>query len=467
MCGITGIIAPKTRDKRQIIEEMTGVLTHRGPDESGYYHADGISLGQRRLSIIDLEGGRQPISNEDAQLQLVCNGEIYNSPDLRKELLAKGHIFKTATDVEVILHLYEELGIECVKRLQGMFAFALWDDHRKRLFLARDHLGQKPIFFYRKDDTFIFASEIKAILASRLVGPELDLDSLWHYVSLRFIPDDCSLFKNIHKLTAASWLCLENGKITVQRYWDISFKDKLKGNEHEIADQLDAILRDTVKSHLLSDVRVGSFLSGGIDSSTVCAIMAGQLKEPVASFSIGVKEQQFNELPYAGLVAKKYALDAHQEVVSADLVNLLPAMVYHMEEPADPFGVGVFLVAQSARGKIKVVLSGDGGDENFAGYDRFLGNSLVDFYGYLPAWLRKNVLRGIIRKIPESFGYKSLEQKLLWLDEMSFFKHGERYAHSMSFLRFSDEAKSGLFTPDARKRVNDVDSARKIIRYFD
>jgi asparagine synthase (glutamine-hydrolysing) len=464
MCGIAGILSP---DKRDVISKMTEVLYHRGPDENGYYHDDFISLGQRRLSIIDLVNGQQPISNERDSVQLVCNGEIYNSPELRERLIASGHAFKTATDVEVILHLYEEYGRQCVKHLRGMFAFALWDRDRRTLFLARDHMGQKPLFFYRGENLFAFASEVKGILASGLIEPELDLDGLWHYVSLRFIPDRSSLFKGIQKLPAGCSLSLEDGRMTIERYWSLNFNNKLPNDEEEIVAGLNSLLLGTVKDHLLSDVRVGAFLSGGIDSSTVSAMMATLSGEPVPVFSIGVKEQGFNELPYARMVVDRYGLESHERVVQADLIHLIPSMIYYMDEPSDPFGVGVYLVAQVAREAVKVVLGGDGGDENFAGYDRFVGNRLVDYYCLLPQWFRKMVMQKIVERIPESFGYKSLAQKAAWINEMSFYNGGDRYAQSMSFLRFTQEAKQQLFTETAKRHIDDYDSLAKILTFFE
>ena len=464
MCGIAGIMPD---NKNDVIKKMTESLMHRGPDEDGYYHDDFIAFGQRRLSIIDLEGGKQPISNENDNLLLICNGEIYNSPRLRSELLKSGHEFKTATDVEVILHLYEDYGCDCVKHLQGMFAFAIWDKVRKTLMLARDHMGQKPLYFFSHNGTFAFASEVKAILAGGLVESQIDLNGLWHYVSLRFIPDQYSLFKGIQKLPAASYLIFKNDKVTINKYWNLSFKDKRIGNEDSISEGLNSLLLKTVEEHLISDVRVGAFLSGGIDSSTVAAMMAQITGEKIPTFSIGVKEQGFNELPYARMVTEKYNLESHERVVEADLIHLIPSMIYHLDEPSDPFGVGVYLVAQVASDFVKVVLSGDGGDENFAGYDRFAGNRIVDYYCLLPRWFRKTLMKKIIERIPETFGYKSLAQKAGWVNQMSLFDSGgERYAQSMSFLRFTQEAKKNLFTDATQKKIEDYDSLSKILKYF-
>ena len=464
MCGIAGILSNNNRD---IISKMMGVLCHRGPDEYGYYHDSLISLGQRRLSIIDLANGRQPIANETGRLQLLCNGEIYNSPDLRKQLVASGHTFKTETDVEVILHLYEEHGKECVKYLRGMFALALWDSEGKTLLLARDHMGQKPLFFYQKDGVFAFASEVKGLLASGLIRPAIDLEGLWHYVSLRFIPDRYSLFRGIQKLPAATSLFLQDGRITMDKYWELDFRNKLPNDEGVIVEGLNALLLETVKDHLISDVRVGAFLSGGIDSSTVAAMMATVSGGRIPAFSIGVREQSFNELPYATMVADRYDMEHHALVVDADLIHLIPAMIYHMDEPSDPFGVGVYLVSRLAREYVKVVLCGDGGDENFAGYDRFAGNQLVDYYCLFPRFFREKVMRKVIERIPESFGYKSLAQKAAWVNEVSLYENGERYAQSMCLLRFTQEAKQLLFTENARAQIEDYDSIGKILRHFD
>jgi asparagine synthase (glutamine-hydrolysing) len=463
MCGISGIISDARRDA---IVPMTEALAHRGPDGSGYYRDDRIALGHRRLSIIDLKTGDQPISNETGDIQLICNGEIYNSPDLRRRLIASGHVFKTLTDVEVILHLYEDLGPECVKQLRGMFAFALWDRPRGTLFLARDHMGQKSLFFHMNSNELLFASEVKSILSSGLVERQIDLEGLWHYMSMRFPPDRYSLFKGIEKLPAGSWLLWENGNVRMEKYWHLTFTDKLQCSEDEIVEELDRLLRETVQMHLLSDVRVGAFLSGGIDSSLVTALMATVTEEPVPTFSIGVREQGFDELPYARMVARRYGVEAHEKVVEADLLHLVPLMVHHMDEPADPFGAGVYLVARSAREAVKVALTGDGGDESFAGYDRFAGQRVLDYYCLLPAWFRRDLMRRIVERIPESFGYKSLAQKARWLNDMSFYNRDERYAHSLNYLRFTQEAKQQLFTAGARRQVEDYDSLAKILTLF-
>jgi len=464
MCGISGIIS--TNNRHDLVRRMTTAIHHRGPDGEGYYEDDVIALGHKRLSIVDLEGGKQPISNETDNLQLICNGEIYNSPELRDLLIRKGHRFKTFTDVEVILHLYEEYGKNCVKHLRGMFAFAIWDRNKRTLFIGKDHLGQKPLFFCNNGDQFLFSSEVKGILAAGTVKTSPNLDALWHYMSLRFIPDHDTLFNGIEKLPAASTLLWKDGKVTIEKYWSPYFRDKLSGNESDIEEGLDQLLLETVRLHMLSDVRVGTFLSGGIDSSLITAMVAKVTGEKFPTFSIGVEEQNFNELPYSRQVTEKYNLEAHEKIVKADLIHLIPSMIHHLDEPSDPFGVGVYLVSQVASQYVKVVLSGDGGDENFAGYDRFAGQQLAEYYSYMPAWFRTQVMKRLIKKIPESFGYKSLQQKMWWMNEMSFFTQGDRYVHSMSFLRFPHEAKMQLFSGQAIETLKDNDSAEKILRFF-
>ena len=446
---------------------MTRALAHRGPDGEGYYRDSSIALGHRRLSIVDIEGGRQPITNEDETLVLICNGEIYNSPGLRADLLKAGHRFKTATDVEVILHLYEEHGVACVPMLRGMFAFAIWDPRNRTLLLARDQMGQKPLFYAENNGDFVFASEPKGVLASGLVTREIDLDGLWHYVSLRYLPERRTLFRGVRKLPAASTLIWRDGHVETNQYWQPDFRRKTTLSEPAIVEELDALLRETVAMHTLSDVEVGAFLSGGIDSSTVAAIMASQADTPISTFSIGVKEQGFDELPFAKMVADRYGMKAHTEVVRADLIRLVPQMIYHMDEPADPFAAGVFLASRLAAKHVKVVLSGDGGDENFAGYDRYRGQRLIDIYSLLPRWLRASVLKRLADAIPESFGYNSVAQKARWLSDLSLCKPAERYAESFSYLRFRPKHKEELFSAASRAGLEDADSTGKILELFD
>jgi asparagine synthase (glutamine-hydrolysing) len=466
MCGIAGIVSERD-ELRARVGAMAATLAHRGPDDAGVEHYTGASLGHQRLSIIDLDGGHQPLSNARRTVHIVFNGEIYNFPELREELVREGVAFRTRTDTEVILALYERDGERCVDRLRGMFAFGIWDEPRQRLFLARDRMGQKPLFYRTlPGGGLAFASEVKGILAGGLAANELDMQALYHYISLRYIPDELTLFKGIAKLPAAHTLTLEHGTVRRRRYWSVSYLDKLPDDEEDVRRELDRRLRESVKIHALADVPVGTFLSGGIDSSLITGMLADQSERPVDTFSLGVREHEFNELPFAREVASRWHTAHREAVVSADLVHLVPQMIWHMDEPSDPFGVGVYLVSRLAARDVKVVLTGDGGDELFAGYDRFAGNRLVDLYAVLPAALRRTVIRSLANRVPDSFGYKSLAQKVRWVNEMSLLQGGERYALSMSFLRFTEDAKRSLFRPAALSDLPEQESVGKILAHY-
>jgi asparagine synthase (glutamine-hydrolysing) len=466
MCGLAGIVT-EDKELQGRIHHMVEALTHRGPDDDGIEFLSGAVLGHRRLSIIDLEHGHQPMFDASGTLVTVYNGEIYNFLELRSRLANEGHEFRTHSDTEVLLALYREYGPGCVEHLEGMFAFAIWDEANRTLFMARDHMGQKPLFYCRHAGGIAFASEIKAFLQAGLVDPEPDHQALYHYISLRFLPGEATMFRGVSKLPAAHRLIWRDGDLRIERYWQMSFIDKLSGTEPELTDALEARLQDTVTAHTVSDVPVGTFLSGGIDSSLITAMMAKGTSESVPTFSIGVVEQDFNELPYARSVADQYGTEHHDEVVSANLVGLLPDMVWHLEEPADPFGVGVYLVSRLAAQHVKVVLSGDGGDELFAGYDRFAGSRYVDWLAIIPAIIRRSVAPTIIDWIPDTFTYKSLAQKLRWANEMSLSRGGDRYADAMSFLRFTEDNKRRLFTESALADLGDLDSRDKILEHYD
>ena len=466
MCGIAGLVSGDPEVLARL-DAMVHAVRHRGPDDEGRLVRAPVALGHRRLSIIDIEGGHQPLSNDSGTVHIVYNGEIYNFPELRQQLQADGEVFRTRSDTEVALRLYEREGPRCVEKFRGMFAFGIWDEPRRRLVLARDPLGQKPLFYCATPRGFAFASEVKGVLASGLVAPEPDLEALYHYISLRFVPDRMTLFRGVRKLPAAHVLVFEDGRERLERYWSVSYRDKLRGGEDEIALGLEEVLRESVRAHTLSDVPVGCFLSGGIDSSLVTALLAGETAGPLPTFSIGVEEEAWSELPFARQVARRYGTDHHEWVVKADLVRLLPRMIWHMDEPSDPFGAGVYLVSQLTARHVKVALTGDGGDELFAGYDRFAGQRLVDLYCVLPAFLRRTVMKRLAELVPDSYGYKSLAQKVRWMNDMSLVGRGERYARSMSFLRFTEEAKARLFTPGALSGIPVPDSRSKILEHFE
>jgi asparagine synthase (glutamine-hydrolysing) len=459
MCGICGKFSPAgvTIPELQV---MLGALAHRGPDDEGVYVNGRVGLGNRRLSIIDLAGGRQPISNEDETVWIVCNGEIYNYRSLRQGLEQRGHCFRTNSDTEVIVHLYEELGERCLQPLNGMFAFAIWDAKAERLMLARDRIGQKPLFYAEQGNTLWFASEVKSILATGEWQPKMDLESVHHYLSLRFIPAPRTMLQDICKLPPAHYLLLEDGRLRVSRYWDLSFKEKLPLSESDLIEGIEAKLIEAVTSHLVSDVPVGAFLSGGMDSSMIVALMARQLDTPFKTFSVGVKEQDFNELPYARLVSDRYATDHIEKHVEAGLISLLPKIIWHLDEPSDPIAACMFHSAQLASRHVKVVMGGDGGDELFAGFDRYLGVGYLDRYSHIPALIRHKVIGPLLNLISDSFAYKNLTQQVRWLHKLSLLPDpGRRYAAATSFFRFDHEHKRFLYGRVLWEQMSSLDSS--------
>jgi asparagine synthase (glutamine-hydrolysing) len=459
MCGICGKFSPAGVAIPEL-QGMLGALAHRGPDDEGVYVNGRVGLGNRRLSIIDVAGGRQPISNEDETVWIVCNGEIYNYRMLRQGLEQRGHCFKTNSDTEVIVHLYEELGERCLQPLNGMFAFAIWDTKAERLMLARDRIGQKPLFYAGQGNSLWFASEVKSILATQEWQPKMDLESVHHYLSLRYIPAPRTMLQGICKLPPAHYLLLEDGRLRVLRYWDLSFKEKLRLSESDLLEALTAKLSEAVGTHLVSDVPVGAFLSGGMDSSMVVALMAHKLHTPFKTFAVGVKEQDFNELPFARLVADRYATHHVEEQVEADLIRSLPKIIWHLDEPSDPIAACMFHAAHLASQHVKVVLGGDGGDELFAGFDRYLGVGYVDRYRLIPGLIRDNVIGPLLNRMPDSFTYKSLTQKLRWLHQLSLYSGaGPRYAAATSFFRFDHQHKRFLYGPSLWQQMGSLDSS--------
>ena len=466
MCGICGKYSP-SGVKIEELNAMLDTLVHRGPDDSGCYMNANIGLGSRRLSIIDLETGNQPISNEDGTIWIVYNGEMYNYQSLRVQLEARGHTFHTNSDTEVIVHLYEDLGEHCVEHLGGMFAFALWDERQQKLLLARDRIGQKPLFYARDGSDFLFGSEMKAILAVHRYEPELDPLAMHDYLSLRFIPPPRTIFKHIQKLPPAHTLVFQNGQIRLRRYWHLSFREKLALSESEILEALREQLQRTVESHLISDVPVGAFLSGGLDSSLIVAILTGDLARKAKTFSIGVEESDFDELPFARMVAEKYGTQHVEERVSANLIQSLPDMIWHLDEPSDPIAACMFQAAQLASRHVKVVLGGDGGDELFAGFDRYVGARYIDVYSLMPLMLRQGLMGPMLDRLPDSFTYKSLTQKLRWVHHLSLqATTAEQYAEATCFFRFTHEGKRALYADPLWKELGERISTVAITEPF-
>jgi asparagine synthase (glutamine-hydrolysing) len=355
-------------DAGQLIDTMCKRIRHRGPDDQGVWVGDGIALGMRRLAIIDLAGGRQPIFNEDGSVLVVFNGEVYNYRELQVELQACGHHFRTNSDTEVIVHAYEEYGDDCVQHLRGMFTFALWDGHRQRLLAARDRFGKKPFNYYRDGQRLIFGSEIKSILAAG-VPREINPLALDEYLAFRYVPAPDTLFKGIMKLPAAHILVYERGEVRTERYWDLPFAPTNTDDEAAAVERVRALVKDAVQVRLMSEVPLGAFLSGGIDSSLVVGLMSQMMSQPVKTFSIGFAEEDFSELPYARRVAEHFGTDHHEFLIRPDLISVLPDLIWAYDEPfADASMLPTYYVSKLAREHVTVALTGDGGDEIFGGY---------------------------------------------------------------------------------------------------
>lgn len=467
MCGICGRYSPDGIEAIDL-QPMLDSMAHRGPDDEAIYVNGRIGLGSRRLSVIDLPGGRQPLSNEKGTIWIVHNGEIYNYRELRRELEESGHVFRTESDTEVIVHLYEEHGERCVEKLNGMFAFAIWDERRRKLVLARDRIGQKPLFYAHDEHGFAFASELKALLASGDRRREIDFEAVHHFLSLRFIPAPKTMLRNFHKLPAAHVLTFENGAIRLHRYWSLSFRNKLALPEPELLEALREGMAKAVRSHLVSDVPVGAFLSGGMDSSMIVALMAGELGPGFKTFAIGVSDRSFNELPYAKEVAGRYGTDHIEECVESHVILNLPEIVWHLDEPSDPIAACQFHAAALAARHVKVAVGGDGGDELFGGFDRYLGIAYASHYARMPEFLRQYAVGPMLAHLPESFSYKSFTQRARWLHQLSFLPGlAERYAEATMFFRFNHRDKRRLFDPALWDELRDVDSAGIISRHFE
>src|SRR6266478_1308183 len=404
MCGIAGIVGiePSYQAEAVDVHRMCQTIVHRGPDDEGIYAHGRAGLGMRRLSIIDLSTGHQPIHNEDHDVWVVFNGEIYNFPELRPELEARGHRFYTNTDTEVIAHLYEELGAECVQKLRGMFAFALWDERRGSLLIARDRLGKKPLHYALHDGRLYFASEIKSILA---VAPELakvNRAGLLQYTYLGYIPDPVTAFVGIHKLPPGHLLEFERGELRIRKYWDLpEYDTHSPGSEEECLEELERRLAEAVRIRLISDVPLGALLSGGTDSSTVVALMARASSTPVKTFAIGFRHADFNEAHYAKIVAQRFGTEHHELVLEPKVVETVESLTRSLEEPfGDSSMLPTYYVSCLARQHVTVALSGDGGDELFAGYERYGIQQRRQLFARLPEGLRSWYREKVYPRLP-------------------------------------------------------------------
>jgi asparagine synthase (glutamine-hydrolysing) len=467
MCGIAGLIN-KDLGREQALQRMLEALAHRGPDGAGVYHDALATLGHRRLSIIDLNGGQQPLYNADRSLVLICNGEIYNYRELRRNLEQDGYQFLTHSDCEVILGLYERHGDELLSYLRGMFAFALWDVKRKRLLAARDHLGQKPFFYCFGEQGFAFASEIKALRALDRRRQRMNLAALDQYLGLRLIDAPLTMFEGIHKLPPVHLLAFQPGfEPRVRRYWRLTQMPKLIGSEESLLDELEAKLEQTLRLHLESDVPVGAFLSGGMDSSLLVAMLARKLKvKQLPTFTMGLSYQRFDEAPAARAVARLFNTEHHEERVQPEIATHLPDLVWALDEPSDPLSLCTWLLAKFTRQHVKVVIGGDGGDELFGGYDRYYGNLYATHYSRVPESLRRKVFAPAMAMIPESGWYKSLGHQLRWLHHLSFHSGGERYAASLNYFYFDPVRRRQLYTSEVQQRCPNLDAEAAIRRPY-
>ena len=404
MCGICGIVDGSSRAvDGAALRRLSAAIIHRGPDGDGFFEQPGVGLASRRLAIIDVTGGDQPIYNEDKSIAIVYNGESYNYPELRKQLDKKGHQFRTNTDTECVVHLYEDHGDDCVQHLRGLFAFALWDEKRRRLLIARDRLGKKPIYYSVMDGKLYFASELRPLLSVLPHQPEIDLQAIDDYLSLQYIPEPHTAYKGVDKLPAAHRLIWERGELKIERYWDFSYEPKHTVSEDQLIEELRTIAFDSVRMRLISEVPLGAHLSGGIDSSIVVALMAQASAGPVKTFSVGFEETNFSELPYARAVADRYATDHHEFTLTfGDIPATLELLLQHFGEPfAAPSALPLYHLSKLTRQHVTVALNGDGGDESFAGYQRYWLDAYADNYLRLPGLLTHNLVPALAGALPD------------------------------------------------------------------
>jgi asparagine synthase (glutamine-hydrolysing) len=466
MCGICGAVSAGSTPpaEERVLRQMCQVIAHRGPDDEGFFQDSQAALGMRRLSIIDLATGDQPVTNEDQTVWLVFNGELYNYRELHAELSGRGHRFATQSDTEVIVHAYEQYGAGCVERFNGMYAFALWDAPRRRLFIARDHLGIKPLYYWTDGELLVFGSELKAVIAHPAVPREIDPLALDQYLTLEYIPTPRTIFKKIHKLPAGHRLIFQDGRLTVEPYWEIPVRETPK-EEAACIELLTELIDDAVRLQLMSDVPLGAFLSGGIDSSSVVAAMSRFSSEPVKTFSIGFDDASYNELPYARAVAERYQTEHHEEILQPDIAGLAERLVRHLDEPFGDFSIfPTYLVAEVARRKVKVALSGDGGDELFGGYDTYVAQGMDRLYRWLPASVRQAYLPALFAHLPPRPEKKGLVNKTKRFVEGAALPGALQHTRWMIFMSQAD--RQALYRPELRAQLNGDSPESLLETYF-
>lgn len=468
MCGICGIWQADEQVEEALIRDMCARLIHRGPDDEGYYIHANLGLGMRRLSIIDVEGGRQPICNEDGSILVVFNGELYNYIELRAVLLERGHTFQTNSDTETLVHAYEEFGLDCLRYFNGMFAFALWDSRRGRLWIARDRLGKKPLYYRWDGHSLIFASELKGLLPALKSLPAVNLTALHHYLSFQYVPSPHSIFEGIQKLEAAHYLLLEGGQLTKHSYWDLPFQPQWEDSPAVLAERLREEVSRAVRWRLRSDVPLGVFLSGGMDSAIITAQMAKLLDRPVKAYTIAFDDAAFDESAAARQLAQHVGAEHHIEIVRLNALDDLLQVVPYLDEPfADPAALPTFHLCRVARQSVTVALNGDGGDEVFGGYQRYSLDKLARWYRLVPAFARNEIIDRFARQIPIKsnvpieanyvLGLRRLQQVMATPEGASILRWGSY---------FSEPMKTQLYRPEIIAQLNGQDSVAWLVETF-
>ncbi|MDX6305628.1 MAG: hypothetical protein QOI77_2597 [Blastocatellia bacterium] len=453
MCGIAGIVRSDGAPvDRELVARMNEAIRHRGPDEDGFYFSDGVGLAMRRLAIIDLKSGQQPIHNQDGTASIVFNGEIYNYRELRDRLEKLGHQFYTDSDTEAIVHAYDQYGTECPKYLRGMFAFAIWDKRTNSLFLARDRVGKKPLLYAKLDGELVFGSEFTALLEHPRISRDVDFEAIHHYLSFICVPAPLTAYQAIRKLEPGHWLLWRDGEIKTERYWQLDFSKKLSIGEEEAGARVVELLREAVRVRLMSEVPLGAFLSGGIDSSAVVALMAEESSEKIKTFSIGFDEQDFSELHHARRVAEHVGADHHEFIVRPDAMEVLPTLVEHYGEPfADSSAIPSYYVSKETRAFVTVALNGDGGDECFAGYERYAAMSIAQKYANMPGALRNGVISKVVNALPGFDARQNPLRKAKRFLAAASLPPVERYLRWVS--AFDEASKQNLYSTDFRHQT--------------
>lgn len=446
-----------------MVERMNRAIAHRGPDDEGFYVEENAALGMRRLSIIDLAGGHQPIHNRDKSKWIVFNGEIYNYRELREELDKRGHTFYTNSDTEVIVHLYDEYGVDCLQHLRGMFAVAIWDERDKSLFLARDRVGKKPLLYsHQPNGDLIFGSEFKALLQHPAIGRDVDFEAIDSYLSYLCVPAPLTAYKQIRKLEPGHWLLWKNGQIETKRYWLPDFSKKIKITEEEAIEETTRVVREATRLRLISEVPLGAFLSGGVDSSVVVALMAEESSGPVKTFSIGFEEQDFSELKYARRVAEHVGAEYNEFIVRPNALEVLPTLVEHYGEPyADPSAIPTYYVSRESKKYVTVALNGDGGDESFVGYERHVAMKFAEAYRKLPAPLRQSVIEPSLAAVPAPTNFRNRFVRFQRFLRAASMPKADRYFAWLNV--FDAGSKSEIFTADLKAQT----AGSRPIRYLE